>query len=167
MPYTLMLACWMFLISEPDDLHFDSRRPAPLHACLYIQNASMPYMTCLGRFLSSSFPVGSTILGDAIFGQTDLPFHCSGMVSSPILETTCKCKGFTTSKCDAHALPAGTAYEHLKCIQLVHQQQGTSSNAFAPGHKLHSVWLTALPYWITFFLFRHGSQKEFVGGVQR
>ena len=96
---------------------------APLHACLYIHNASMPYMTCLGCNLSSSLPDGSMIFGDAIFGQTDRPVKYSGMVSSPILAITCLSKGFTTSKWDAHALPSGTAYEHLTCIQLVHQQQ--------------------------------------------
>ena len=73
-----------------------------------------------------------------MFGHTDRPLKYSGIDSSPILATTCLSNGFTTSKCDAHGLPSGTAYEHFTRIQLVHQQHGTNSNALAPGHSEHT-----------------------------
>ena len=90
------------------------------------------YMICFGA------SEVSLIRGTAILGHTALPLKCSGRVKSPMLAITCLSSGLTTSKCAAHALPSGTAYEHFVCTQLVHQQQGNNSCAFAPGHKEHS-----------------------------
>ena len=93
----------------------------------------MPYMIC---FAASDC---SFILGTAMLGDTGLPLKLSGTAGSPRLAMTRFSNGLTTSKCAAHALPSGTAYEHFVYTQFVHQQQGNKSYALAPGHKEHSM----------------------------